>query len=343
MLKVGIIGATGFIGRRIVEVFCLENVAEVRPLVRSSSSLSSLAHLNLQGSLADALDQSSLYNAIAGCDVIVHCPAGSPWFIRKTVAATYQASVQAKIPRLVYLSTASVHGQAPVTGTDESSPLSDRQFLAYNNAKVQAERKLLELRSTGNTEVVFIRPGIVVGPRSGWIGGFANSLRSQTAYLVNEGKGICNSIYIDNLVHAIRLALTAPNVDGQAFLVGDKEQVTWADLYRPIADALGVEFSQIPNINITNYTPGFKEKLRETLRNSDLLGGISSLIASKRQKNSPQAVQQPGLNQEMASLYLCQYKFPDRKAEQVLNYSPIVSFSEACDRTIKWLASEGLL
>jgi 2-alkyl-3-oxoalkanoate reductase len=341
MLKVGIIGSSGFIGYRTVKLFCQENIAEVRPIVRSSSSLSAFADLNLQPRLADALDPSSLHDAIVGCGAIVHCAAGNPWFIRKSVAATYQAAKQANIQRLVYLSTASVHGQAPAPGTNESSPVSDRQFLAYNNAKVQAERKLLQLRDSGSTEVVFIRPGIVFGPGSMWVVGFANSLRSQTAYLLNEGKGICNSIYIDNLVQAIGLALTAPNVDRQAFLVGDKEQVTWADLYRPIAEALGIEFSRITNLNCSKYTPSFKEKLKETLRNSDLSAKMLHFLASKRQPNSQQAINQPPLNQEMASLYLCQYKLPSQKAQQMLNYSPIVSFAEACDRTSKWLVAEG--
>jgi 2-alkyl-3-oxoalkanoate reductase len=340
MLKVGIIGASGFIGRRTVEIFVRENVAEVKAIARSSSSLSAFADLNLQSSLADALDPSSLYSAIVGCDAIVHCVAGNSWFIRKSAAATYQAANRAKVKRLVYLSTASVHGQSPAPGTDESSPLSDRQFFAYNNAKVRAERKLLELREFGSTEVVFLRPGIVAGPSSIWVVGFANSLRSQTAYLLNNGKGICNYIYIDNLVRAISSALTAPNIDRQAFLVGNKERVTWEDVYRPIAEALGVEFSQIANINCSDYTPSFKEKLKETLRNSNLSAKLLYLIASKRQQNSQQAIYQPPLNWEMASLYLCQHKFSYQKAEQMLNYSPIVSFSEACDRTSEWLVSK---
>jgi 2-alkyl-3-oxoalkanoate reductase len=341
MLKVGIIGASGFIGRRTVEIFARENIAEVKVIARSSSSLSTFADLNLQSSIADALDPSSLYPAIVGCDAIVHCAAGNSWFIRKSAAATYQAADRAKVKRLVYLSTASVHGQSPAPGTDENSPLSDRQFFAYNNAKVRAERKLLQLRDSGSTEIVFLRPGIVAGPGSSWVVGFANSLRAQTAYLVNQGKGICNYIYVDNLVRAISSALTTPNIDRQAFLVGNKERVTWADVYRPIAETLGVEFSQIPNINCSDYTPSFKEKLKETLRNSAPSAKLLYFIASKRQQKSSQKIYQPALNWEMASLYLCQHKLSSQKAQQMLNYSPIVSFSEACDRTSEWLISEG--
>src|SRR5436309_1062033 len=80
-------------------------------------------------------------------------------------------------------------------------------------------------------ELFILRPGIVVGPRSYWISSFASSLICGAAYLVNQGQGICNSIYVDNLIQAIYLAATVPQADGHAFLVGDEETIRWADLY----------------------------------------------------------------------------------------------------------------
>ena len=55
--------------------------------------------------------------------------------------------------RLVYVSSASVHGQAPVPGTNEDSPVKRRQPIAYNNAKAWAERRLLALRASGSVEL----------------------------------------------------------------------------------------------------------------------------------------------------------------------------------------------
>lgn len=105
-----------------------------------------------------------------------------------------------------------------------------------------------------------LRPGIVFGPRSMWVTRVADELLSGTAYLVNEGNGICNSIYVDNLIHAIRLAMTATNVDGQAFLVGDREQVTWSDFYRPIAEALGIDFAQISHVASPRLTRSWQKE-----------------------------------------------------------------------------------
>ena len=49
-------------------------------------------------------------------------------------------SQDAGVRRLVYLSSASVHGQAPAPGTDEESLFETRQPIAYNMAKAWAER-----------------------------------------------------------------------------------------------------------------------------------------------------------------------------------------------------------
>ena len=92
-----------------------------------------------------------------------------------------------------------------------------------------------------------LRPGIVYGPRSSWTGGLADEVLRGEAALVDGGQGICNAIYVDNVVHAIRLAASiAAGADGQAYLVGDAETVTWRDLYRPVADALGVDIDRVP-------------------------------------------------------------------------------------------------
>ena len=66
---------------------------------------------------------------------------------------------------MIYLSSASVHGQSPVPGTDETSPLQSRQPIPYNRSKIEAERRLSRARSSGAVELVILRPGIVYGPR----------------------------------------------------------------------------------------------------------------------------------------------------------------------------------
>jgi nucleoside-diphosphate-sugar epimerase len=359
-LKLAIIGANGFIGSRAVELFHLGGLAEVRPIVRSVNSLARLSRFDLDCRIADARDQPALCAALEGCDAVIHAVSGDPATILGSLAPVYLAAQQAGVERFIYLSSGSVHGQAPSPGTDESTPLDDRQPVVYNNAKVGAERRLLALRKTGAVELVILRPGIVVGPRSYWISSFASSLLSGAAYLVNQGQGICNSIYVDNLIQAIYLAARVPLADGHAFLVGDTESISWADLYTPIADALGFDLRQVPNVEYVK-PPRSRNNLIHGIWISDAASSMRTHVPKRLRRafraaliqetpppspwvdaaQSPARHSIPQATLEMALLYRCAYKLPHTKAKQMLGYEPTVPFVEACRRTIGWLEFSG--
>ena len=364
MLKVAVLGANGFIGSRTVEMLHLEGLAEVRPIVRSMYTLARLSKFDLDCRVADAFDQSALHTAFEGCDIVVHAIAGDHKTIVDSLAPTYRAADAAGVRRIVYLSSGSVHGQSPVSGTDENSTLNNRQPIAYNNSKVFAEEQLQQLRKNGSVEVVMLRPGIVFGPRSFWVSSFASDLINGQAYLVNRGQGICNSIYIDNLVHAIYLTCNTENINGEVFIVGDDEKITWADLYGPIAEALGFDLDKLPEAVYQPVSLSRKERIKELLDTRparvvlsvipDRLfratkASVSALLSRPSQYPSPWTLPnlqekspfQPIASLEMTLLYQCQYKLPYTKARKVLGYQPIVSFKEAMRRSIGWLAFAG--
>ena len=142
MRTIAIIGASGFIGTRLVEVFYLGGVARVRPIVRHFTSLARLSRFELDCRMADARDEAALTKAFEGCDAVVNAAVGDDRIIEGIIKPVWKACVAARVRRLVYLSSGSVHGQAPAQGTDEATPLSDQQWHWYNNAKVRAEWKL---------------------------------------------------------------------------------------------------------------------------------------------------------------------------------------------------------
>jgi nucleoside-diphosphate-sugar epimerase len=358
--RIAILGAGGFIGGRAVEMLHLSGAADVRPVVRHPHNLASASRFALEGRIADALDEAALRAAFAGCAVVVHAIAGDPATIVESIAPVYRAAEQSGVRRLVYLSSASVHGQAPPPGTDERSPLDERQPLEYNNAKVRAERLLLSLRARGATEVVILRPGIVTGPRSSWQTGFARQLLSGSAYWLDDGRGICNSTYVDNVVHAIHLASSAPGADAQAFIVGDAETVTWADLHRPVAEALGFDIRSVPNATEVEPPPSWKDRFHAFRRRPAVKSKLALLpmrlrrtletALSSAPPTQPSPWSHPSTDlsgsiptasREMALLYRCATKLPHSKAAGTLGYRPVVSFQEGCRRTLEWLAFAG--
>jgi 2-alkyl-3-oxoalkanoate reductase len=357
MVRIGIIGASGFIGNRAIEMLHAEGSYDVCPILRTADSINRLTVKELDCRVANALDRSALQQAFTGCDVLIHSIIGSPGLIRGSVVPAYQAAEKAGVRRLIYLSSMCVHGQAPEIGTIEDSPLSKQQPFPYNTAKIDAEWKLQQLRANGSVEVVIFRPGIVFGPRSRRIIEIAEQILNGSACFINHGEGICNTVYVDNLVHSMQLAMTSVAADGQAFFVGDRELVNWRDFYRPFAEALGVEPTQIPTVPIPEFAvPSRKQKLIGGIRDSEWMQNALALVSDelrqtikqvipKRKKSLPFVPQassiqtQPIMSQEMSLLQQSQYKLPFDKAEKILGYEPIVSFEDACCRSIDWLTS----
>jgi nucleoside-diphosphate-sugar epimerase len=213
------------------------------------------------------------------------------------------------------------------------------------------------MRSKGKVEVVGLRPSIVFGPRSRWCSDLAGQALKGTAYFLREGSGICNTIYIDNLVEAIVQAAQAPGVDGHYFLVRDRETITWKDFYKPILEACGTEPGDVHEAEAPAFRPSWQDHLGRW-RGSPLLQKIKPLVpplAIRVGKAALQAVPAPSpvspwpdsrkplphVTAEMAALQQCTWRMPCAKAEKMLGYQPKTSFSEGMKRSIGWLKFAG--
>jgi len=349
--RVAVIGANGFIGNRIVEMLHLGSDHDVRPIVRRASGLALASRFAIEGRVADARNEQATATALQGCDVVVHALSGDRATILGTLDPVYRAAETAGCSRLIYLSTAVVHGQAPGPGTDETSPLSRRQAVDYNVSKIMAEERLFSLRQRGKVELVVLRPGIVYGPRSQWIGGLADDILVGMAYLVDGGSGLFNGIYVDNLVDAITRCLEGAESDGQTFLLGEDSSPRWHEVYHRIALAIGRDIADVPHLGFEEQPPTLKDRL-DALRLSPAVKSVTRSMPRRLQdglgafwaaasagKEAPPSGPSPTL--EMALLHRSRHVPSWEKARRVLGYSPPVAPDEAWRRTIAWLAFAG--
>jgi nucleoside-diphosphate-sugar epimerase len=355
--KVAIIGASGFVGTRLVEKFVLGKQAEVVPIARTFSSLALLARFELPWNVCDVLDVDRLAEALTGCDAVVHAALGDPTQIVKMAGTIYAAAEKARVKRLVVLSSAAVHGLNPAIGSNEGTAISDRQSSDYNNAKVRAEQVLSKARQKGSVELVQLRPSIIYGPRCRMLARVTEQLMSGTAFLIGNGDGICNAIYVDNLIEAIRCALTRPKADGQVFLVGDNETVTWREIYARLAAALEVSMDSVSRVTAPVFRKSFKERVDGFVAKPFAQALLPAFPGQAKRltkvllgalKPPPQGNAwtlppgpSPYVDEEMATLQQCAWKFPTQKAAEILGFKPGITFADGMNRTVSWLKFAG--
>jgi 2-alkyl-3-oxoalkanoate reductase len=351
---VALIGASGFIGLRAAEILSADQRFCLRPIVRAPSSLAVLARQRLDWRICDLIQESSLSEALDGVEVCVHSAIGDAAQIVKMAKVTYRACAAAGVRRLVWLSSASVHGQNPTAGTDETTPLHDRHILMYNNAKVRAEWALERLSQDGHVEVVRLRPSVVYGPRSRWIVDAAAALSSGKACWIAGGSGVCNAIYVDNLVAAIQIAAVNDRAAGQSFYIGDDEPITWREFLLPIAKHFGTDERAFAELTPPVIVPERDSKLAALKMTSsygklaphipDLVKRLVKGVAQawnggmvERNSWHPRAKTKPELSPEMVLLQQANWRFPSKNAREILMYRPQIAFDEGMRRSIMWL------
>jgi nucleoside-diphosphate-sugar epimerase len=239
----------------------------------------------------------------------------------------------------------------------EGMPLHEKHSLPYNNAKVRAEKILRALRSRGTVELVTLRPSVVYGPRSRWITQVADQLLERSAYLVDGGMGICNCVYIDNLIQAVMLASESRLADKGAFFVSDSETITWKDYYGRLANALGCHMDEISEISAPVFKLSMQDRFNRLKAMKAVMGASRFIPMRFKQavKAGVAAWDKPSLSsawalsgstkinpsEEVCLLQQSAYKLPNLKAEKILGYRPVFSFAEGMRRSIEWLRFEG--
>ena len=140
--------------------------------------------------------------------------------------------------------------------------------------KMKAESLVREYQEEHRVPCVTLRPTCIWGPFSpNWTVSAVELIQREVPFLPMEGKGDANTVYIDNLVDAVYLALTQDGVVGQTFLINDDNPKTWGELYGGYARSLGV------SLRFAEETSGSWELLKVSTYNAGLI--LRSLLLGK--------------------------------------------------------------
>jgi len=239
-------GATGFIGGRLVEKICHQSDAKVRVLARDLSRLPRVGRFPVEIATGDVLNIAALDQAIEGCDIVFHCAYGNQgsrelrWKVNvEGTRNVARAAMRAHAERFVHVSTWAVYGHPPDGDLDESAPRRNSNY-DYADSKLRAERIVFKYATKFGLPAVVIQPTVVYGPHApAWTVHTLERLRSGRVILVNGGEGLCNAVYVDDVIEALLLAASQDKAVGEAFLISAEEPITWGRFFHEFEAMLG--------------------------------------------------------------------------------------------------------
>jgi len=257
-------GATGFVGGRLCEVMALTGAFEPRPFVHATGSAWRIARFPLDFAIGDLCDRGSVDRAMDCCDAVVHLARGNDAVMQRGLDNVLRAAVAHSVSRFVHISSVAVYGSQPPAGSISEAAPAKRSDLAYGNAKLEQERRVLRYRRRHGLNVVILRPPNVYGPFGVFSVELIKAIRAHGVAIVDGGRNPCNLVYIDNLVEAIFLALWRPEAPGQVFFVTDRAPVSWE---RCITDHAALVGADVPHVATAELVPPAREHLlRDSLR-----------------------------------------------------------------------------
>lgn len=242
--RVLVLGASGFIGRRLVRALADSDWAV--PVAAGFRTMPAGVG-DVATRRIDARDVVALRGAVADADCVVNCVAGDAATIVASARSLFAAcAANASAPRVVSLSTMMVYGAASGT-VDEQAPLRG-DYDAYSAAKTEVERLSHEYRN-----VVHLRPGIVYGPGSPLWSGLIGELlcARRLGDLGSAGLGCCNLVHVDDVVRAVLLAMRLPGIEGEAYNLCVPTPPVWNEYFRKYAAALGTAFVPISGLRLS--------------------------------------------------------------------------------------------
>lgn len=223
-MKIAIVGATGFVGRRLVERLQAQG-DRVTILTRSpDSARTRFPQADIVG--YNPLKSGAWQQSISGCDAVVNL-AGEPiadkrWSAaqkqtilesrqlgtQKIVEAIAQAEVKPQV--LVNASAIGYYGTSETAKFDENSP-AGADFLA---SVCQAWETAAQAVTASGTRLVILRLGIVLGENGGALGKMLAPFSAFVGGPIGSGKQWFSWIHRDDVVQLIIAAIGDPQFSG---------------------------------------------------------------------------------------------------------------------------------
>ena len=346
--RILVTGGGGFIGGRLVEVLHQLPGWEVRAGVRRWNSAARIGRLPVEIVLCDVTNRAQVFSATEGVWGVIHCATGGRRAAVDGIRNVLDAARQFGVERLVYFSTIDVYGDAEGE-VDEAWPLV-QLGRDYGDSKVESERLCFEYAAKGLPAVV-LRPSLLYGPFSrNWTIEIAERLVTGGRFPSSqEASGLCNLVYVDDVVQVTLLALQRKEGIGEAFNVNGLERITWAQYLEAFRVALGLPEPVSDGRWLTKLRSLVMTPVRNTAKwtLNRFEAPITTLykrspMVKRVMRGMESAIRLTPTRAEYRLLKR-QVFFPTEKARQFLGYESKYSMNRGMALTVGWLQHHGFL
>jgi len=235
-------GGTGFIGGALVRRLTALGANVIVPTRdRSRIGTDGAGIRYVSARLGDAADLARQMDGVSAVFNLAHDFRRSIDENVALYATVADACAAARVPMLVQASSIAVYDGWPSESVDEGSPC-DAPGHDYKQAKRAIERDIERRVAAGAFDAVILQPTIVYGPGSPqWVDALVERMRGGTLILPENLTGLCNGIYIDDLIAAFIAAADLERGGAERFIVSGPKPFPWRDLFIAYAEACGAQ------------------------------------------------------------------------------------------------------
>jgi len=353
--KIFVVGATGFIGSRLVEKLVLYYEQSPLCLVRDFSKLSKISRFKVDIVGGDVLNVKDFEEDVKVCDVYIVSVHGKEteqehnWLVNtQGTKNLLDLAVNNNVKHFVFLSTTAIYEENHRKGTflEDSIPVCNKKD--YAGGKLEAEKLCLEYSERYDLNITILRPTIVYGP-------FAPTFTMYPAALIKRGvlknygffNGVCNPVYIEDVVDVIIECVLNDKTYNEIFNISSGETLSWLEFFNYYANI--INGYNIPRNSYSQYLLRslpvgiVKRGAKSALK---MAPGLTKLIYQRIKSHGSgdwswvQGEDITTLNPEM---YKKELIFPVGKMKTVLGYQPKYDIQNGMEVTGRWLKYANLV
>ncbi len=249
-MNIFITGASGFVGGAAARHLSQQG-HRVRAMSRREATDEQIRNLGAEP-IRCSLDDLNA-DHLGDTDVVIHSAAfveqwgpKDAWYKGNVIGTqnTLRAAAAAGASRFIHIGTeaAIVHGQH-LDNVDETYPLAPNSPYPYCATKAQAESLVANANSTTMSTLI-LRPRFIWGPGDTTLLPTIQTMAADGGWMwIDGGRAQTSTTHIDNLVHAIELALNKGG-DGEAYFILDKGTRSLREIITGMANASGLELGE---------------------------------------------------------------------------------------------------